>query len=185
EGREFMMGSDDGMDYEKPVHKVSVRSFWMDSHEVTVGDFEEFVAETKYVTEAERIGWSGVFDLETRKWRPVREAAWRDPEGDGNTPRPNEPVTQVSWNDAKAYAEWAGKRLPTEAEWEFAARGGLAGKKYVWGDELRPDGKPAANWWQGTFPDNNTVEDGFLRRAPVGSFAPNGYGLYDMSANVW
>ncbi len=184
-GGEFVMGSDDGMAYEGPTHTVTVNAFWMDTHEVTVAEFGRFVEEAKYVTEAERIGWSGVFDIDSGKWRPVDGATWKDPEGDGKTPEPNEPVTQVSWNDAKAYAAWAGKRLPTEAEWEFAARGGLAGKKYAWGDELRPNGVPAANWWQGSFPDKNTVEDGFLRRAPVGSFAPNGYGLFDMSANVW
>lgn len=184
-GDEFLMGSNDEMENESPVHKVSVRSFWMDSYEVTFAEFEEFAEETEYVTEAEKFGWSAVFDVKTGEWTQVTGANWRNPDGDGKKPIPNEPVTQVSWNDASAYAKWAEKRLPTEAEWEFAARGGLVGKKYSWGDELRPDGVPVANWWQGSFPNKNTLEDGFLKRAPVGSFQPNGYGLYDMAGNVW
>ncbi len=184
-GGEFLMGSNEGMLHEKPVHKVSVKSFWIDAKEVTVKEFARFVKETGYQTEAEKFGWSGVFDLNTKKWTRGDGADWQNPEGEGVEPDPNEPVTQVSWNDAKAFAKWAGKRLPTEAEWEFAARGGLVGKTYAWGNELRPDGNPVANWWQGSFPDRNTVEDGFLKRAPVGSFQPNGFGLYDMAGNVW
>jgi len=184
-GGSFRMGATDGMPSEAPVHQVSVRPFWMDAHEVTVGDYAEFVAASGYRTEAERFGWSGVFDLRTREWEKADGADWRHPDGPGSSAPPSEPVTQVSWNDAVAYAAWAGKRLPTEAEWEYASRGGLTGKRYPWGDELRPGRKPVANWWQGHFPDRNTGEDGYLGRAPVGSFPPNGYGLYDMAGNVW
>ena len=184
-GGTFRMGTDDGMAHEGPAHQVTVKSFWMDATEVTVAEFTRFVAATGYETEAERFGWSVVFDLERGDWTRVNGANWRRPEGLGSKALPDEPVTQVSWNDAAAYATWAGKRLPTEAEWEYAARGGLIGKTYVWGDELRPGGRAVANWWQGHFPDNNTVEDGFAGRAPVASFAPNGYGLYDMAGNVW
>jgi formylglycine-generating enzyme required for sulfatase activity len=123
--------------------------------------------------------------LETGEWETVNGANWRFPEGGRMAANPDEPVVQVSWNDAGEYAKWAGKRLPTEAEYEYAARGGLNGKKYSWGDELMPNGKPSANWWQGRFPDVNTGEDGFAGRAPVKSFAPNGYGLYDITGNVW
>lgn len=185
EGGEFMMGTDGGMRNEEPSHSVRVSPFYMDKYEVTVGEFEKFVNETKYATEAERFGWSAVFDVGTGKWSGTKGAYWRNPDGDGKRPSADEPVTQISWNDANAFAAWAGKRLPTEAEWEFAARGGLIGKEYAWGDELRPDGSPAANWWQGSFPDNNTAEDGFVKRAPVGNFAANGYGLFDMGGNVW
>ena len=185
EGGNFLMGSVEGMPHERPVHEVLVNSFWMDTHEVTVEEFAKFVEETDYKTEAEKFGWSGVFDLETKEWTRGDLANWQNPDGDGKKPQPNEPVTQISWNDANEYAKWAGKRLPTEAEWEYAARGGLTEKTYAWGNDLRPNGKPVANWWQGSFPENNTVEDGFLKRAQVGSFAPNGYGLYDMSGNVW
>ncbi|MEZ5344952.1 MAG: formylglycine-generating enzyme family protein [Pyrinomonadaceae bacterium] len=184
-GGTFSMGSDDGMRNELPVREVSVKSFWMDKKEVTVGEFAKFVEATKYVTDAEKFGWSGVFDLSTGKWARGENATWRNPDADGKMPAENEPVTQVSWQDAAAFAKWAGKRLPTEAEWEFAARGGLTGKKYSWGDDLRPNGKPVANWWQGKFPANNTGEDGFVKRAPAASFEPNGYGLYDMAGNVW
>ena len=184
-GGTFLMGTDDGMVFESPVHEVKVKSFWMDKHEVTVAEFARFVETASYKTDAEKFGWSGVFNLETGRWERVNGANWRYPEGGKIEANPNEPVVQISWRDASEYAKWAGMRLPTEAEWEFAARGGLAGKKYAWGDELRPNGKPIANWWQGVFPDKNTVEDGFLRRAPVMSFAPNGDGLYDVSGNVW
>jgi len=184
-GGKFLMGTTDGMPYESPVHEVAVKSFWIDKHEVTVAEFARFIAATGYQTEAERLGWSGAFNLKTARWEKTKGADWRHPEGPASRSADDEPVCQISWNDAAAYANWAGKRLPTEAEWEYAARGGLAQKKYSWGDELRPNGKPAANWWQGNFPDHNLDEDGFIARAPVGSFAANGYGLYDMTGNVW
>lgn len=184
QGGKFQMGTEDGMLFESPVHDVTVKKFLIDEHEVTVGQFAEFVEATKYVTEAERFGWSAVFDLKTGEWGRVDGANWRRPEGERDA-QSNEPVVQVSWADANAYAKWAGKRLPTEAEWEFAARGGLPGKKYSWGDELRPGGKPVANWWQGVFPEKNTQEDGFISRAKVKSFPPNGYGVYDTAGNVW
>ena len=179
------MGERGGMPFEAPVHTVELDSFLIDRSEVTVAEFAKFVEATGYQTEAEKFGWSAVFDFEAGAWRRTDGANWRHPEGPDSTAAPNEPVCQISWNDAAAYAEWAGKRLPTEAEFEFAARGGLEGKKYAWGDELKPDGKFLANWWQGSFPAKNTREDGFLARAPVKSFAPNGYGLYDMTGNVW
>jgi len=184
-GGTFLMGTNDGMPYEAPAHEVAVNSFWMDEHEVTFAEFAKFVAATRYRTDAEKFGWSGVLNLKKGEWEKVDRVDWRHPDGPTSQPNQNEPVCQVSWRDAESYARWAGKRLPTEAEWEYAARGGLVGKKYAWGDELRPGGKPVANWWQGHFPDRNTVEDGFIGRAPVESFRPNGYGLYDMAGNVW
>lgn len=184
-GGEFLMGAEAEMPYEAPVHKVMLKPFWIDQKEVTVADFERFISETKYVTEAENFGWSGVFDEKSSEWTRGDGANWRYPDGGKIPAPPNEPVTQVSWNDAVAYAKWAKKRLPTEAEWEYAARGGLVSKKFAWGDELLPNGNPVANWWQGYFPEKNTAEDGFSKRAPVGSFAPNGYGLYDVTGNVW
>jgi len=184
-GGTFLMGTDDGMPYEAPVHEVAVKTFWMDRHEVTVAEFANFVKATGYKTDAEKFGWSGVFNLKTGQWEKTRGASWRYPDGPVSKAPLNEPVCQVSWTDAVAYARWAGKRLPTEAEWEYAARGGLVQKKYSWGDELRPGGKPVANWWQGHFPDRNTGEDNFIGRAPVESFPPNGYGLYDTAGNVW
>ena len=184
-GGSFAMGDRDGMPFESTVHTVELDSFLIDQAEVTVAEFAKFIDATNYQTEAEKFGWSVVFDFETGEWQRVDGADWRHPEGRNSTAAPDEPVCQVSWNDAAAYAKWAGKRLPTEAEFEFAARGGLAGKKYAWGDELKPDGKVLANWWQGSFPAKNTREDGFLSRAPIKSFAPSGYGLYDMTGNVW
>ena len=184
-GGNFRMGTESGMPFEAPVHEVEVASFYIDQHEVTVAEFRKFVDSTGYQTDAERFGWSGVFNMETGAWEKVDGANWRQPEGPPSTAKIDEPVCQVSWNDAAAFAKWAGKRLPTEAEFEYAARGGLVGKTYAWGDELRPNGKPAANWWQGVFPDRNTHEDGFLSRAPVMSFPANGYAVYDMTGNVW
>ncbi len=184
-GGAFLMGTSDGMPYEAPVHQVTVKSFWMDAHEVTIADFAKFVDATQYKTEAEKLGWSGVFNRKSGQWEKVSGADWRHPDGPASVPSEDEPVCQVSWEDAAAYASWAGKRLPTEAEWEYAARGGLVEKKYAWGDELRPDGKPVANWWQGHFPERDTGEDGFAGRAPVEKFPPNGYGLYDTAGNVW
>ncbi|HJQ70176.1 MAG TPA: formylglycine-generating enzyme family protein [Blastocatellia bacterium] len=184
-GGSFRMGTGDGFAFEGPVHEITLEPFWIDKHEVTVGEFAKFVEATGYVTDAERFGWSAVFDVQSGEWRATGGSDWRHPEGPGSKARETEPVTQVSYNDATAYARWAGKRLPTEAEWEYAARGGLAGKKYAWSDELRPQEKWLANWWQGEFPATDTAEDGYRGRAPVGAFAPNGYGLYDMAGNVW
>ncbi|HEY8561948.1 MAG TPA: formylglycine-generating enzyme family protein [Pyrinomonadaceae bacterium] len=184
-GGVFEMGDPEGMPFEMPAHAVELDSFLIDEHEVTVSEFAKFVEATGYRTEAEKFGWSAVFDFAAGEWRRVDGANWRHPEGADSTAKENEPVTQVSWRDAAAFAQWAGKRLPTEAEFEFAARGGLAGKKYAWGDELKPDGKFLANWWQGSFPAKNTRDDGFLAAAPIKSFAPNGFGLYDMTGNVW
>jgi formylglycine-generating enzyme len=184
-GGTFPMGSGDEMPDESPVHEVAVGAFWIDAREVTVGEFSKFVEATGYRTDAERFGWSGVFDRESGDWTRIDGADWRHPEGPASRAGSDEPVCQVSWRDADTYARWAGKRLPTEAEWEYAARGGLAGKRYAWGDELRPEGRPVANWWQGSFPERDTGEDGFRGRAPTGSFRPNGYGLYDVAGNVW
>lgn len=182
----FRMGTADGPSYETPVHEVHLASFLIDRTEVSVSDFARFVEATGYRTEAETIGWSGAFDAEQHRWDRVTGATWRYPEGP-TRPRASEdePVTQVSWNDANAYAQWVGKRLPTEAEWEYAARGGADAAPYEWGHMLRPGGRPRANWWQGRFPDHDTGEDGFRGRAPVGRFAANGYELLDMTGNVW
>src|SRR6266542_2345325 len=184
-GGRFLLGTEEGMSYEAPVHEVTVKSFWMDRHEVTVGEFAKFVAATGYKTDAERFGWSGTFDLKSGAWKKTRGANWRHPDGPGSEAASNEPVCQVSWSDAAAYAKWAGKRLPTEAEWEYAARGRLTQMPYAWGREFRPAGRFMANSWQGTFPSLNTKEDGWEWTSPVASFPANGFGLYDMAGNVW
>lgn len=185
-GGRVTMGSVEGYLDEGPVHEVTVDGFWLDRTEVTVAAFERFVTATGYRTEAERFGWSGVFQPGVGGWHRVDGADWRHPEGPAAPPAgPDEPVTQVSWHDAIAYAAWAGKRLPTEAEWEAAARGGLVGRRFSWGDDPCPGPRCAANWWQGRFPLEDEGRDGFRGRAPVGQFPPNGYGLVDMAGNVW
>jgi formylglycine-generating enzyme len=211
-GGTFRRGSDNPkMREAQPQHEVTVDGFWMDATAVTNQQFKEFVDTTQYVTIAERtpeakdfpgapkenlIAGSVIFsppkepvplDNHFRWWKYEKGASWRHPEGPESdlTGRERYPVVHIAWDDAVAYAKWAGKRLPTEAEFEFAARGGLEGKRFAWGDDLKPDDKWMANIWQGHFPDENTAEDGFVATAPVGSFPANGYGLYDMAGNVW
>jgi len=210
-GGRFLMGSDEFYPEERPVHPVRVDGFWMDEHPVTVAQFRRFVKATGYVTLAERpldpadfpgsdrsvlVPGALVFhrtrgpvDLNDVRnwWAYVPGACWRQPDGPGSSivGRDRHPVTQVAFEDVEAYATWAGKALPTEAEWEFAARGGLEGARFAWGDEFAPKGRMLANTWQGEFPWQNTLEDGFEGTSPVRSFPPNGFGLYDMAGNVW
>ena len=190
---------DDG---EGPLRRVTVKAFAMGVTTVTNAQFEVFVTETGYVTEAERFGWSFVFWSDVPAgtpdpkpipglewWRAVDEANWRNIHGPGADPGawpPDHPVTQVSWHDAQAYAQWAGGRLPTEAEWEHAARGGLGDVRFPWGDAEPDDVKTMpCNIWQGVFPKHNTGADGFAHTCPARSFAPTGYGLYNMVGHVW
>jgi formylglycine-generating enzyme len=210
-GGTFRMGSDDFYPEERPVHRVAVDGFWMDVHPVSVAEFRRFVAATGYVTVAERVpdpaDYPGVdpsalvpgslvfrrpprrvpLDDPRRWWAYVPGASWREPEGPGSTVsgREDHPVTHVAWEDADAFARWAGKALPTEAEWEFAARGGLEDAPFAWGDEFAPDGRMMANTWQGEFPWQNLRTDGYEGTSPAGAFPANGYGLYDMAGNVW
>lgn len=186
-GGTFQMGTDHGYPYEGPAHSVTVGSFYIDRTEVTNRSFQEFVTATHYVTEAERLGWSGVFNPEVHDWTPLEGANWEHPEGPGSSieKRLDHPVVHISWSDTAAYARWAGKRLPTEAEWEWAARGGRSQAEYPWGDKLMSEGRHHANTWQGHFPTRDEAGDGFVSTAPACSFPPNGYGLCDMSGNVW
>ena len=193
-------------DGEGPVREITLDNYWLDQTAVSNAQFAEFIDDTGYVTQSETFGWAHVFigQLSNSKQRKLREsntvrglqwwyaiegAYWRKPEGPGSTikKRMDHPVVSISWNDATAYASWAGKRLPTEAEWERAARGGLERKPFAWGDVFAPQGEDVwmANIWQGLWPYENTSEDGFAYTAPVKSFPPNAYGLYDMAGNVW
>lgn len=210
-GGEFVMGSDQHYSEEAPTHRVLVRGFWMDTHTVTNRDFQRFVDATDYVTSAEKPAnaadypnakpqllmpasvvfrkTKGPTDMSNpyNWWEYIAGADWRHPRGPGTSIEglDDHPVVHVAFEDAMAYVRWAGKDLPTEAEWECAARGGLDRAVYVWGDEFAPGGRMMANTWQGQFPWENLVEDGYEWTAPVGSFAANDFGLYDMAGNVW
>jgi formylglycine-generating enzyme len=203
-GGSFAMGSDGPEavpgDGEGPVREVVVEPFAIDAYCVSNDRFAAFVAETGYVTDAERLGWSFVFaaflpdgadDLDhvvqAPWWVAVPDAAWRHPEGPGSDldGRGDHPVVHVSWRDALAYCVWAGVRLPTEAEWEYAARGGLHQARFPWGDDLLADGRYRCNTWQGSFPDVNTLDDGWFGTAPVDHYEPNAFGLHNAVGNVW
>ena len=190
-GGSFMMGSDDGLEIEKPVHRVELNSFLMDIHEVTIRDFREFVAATNYVTDAEKnngcVIWNGA------DWEKTEGIDWRFDElgNELGIDKDNHPVTRLSWNDASAYATWKGRRLPTEAEWEYAARGGSKENTFAWGND--PVGTdPVANISDENFvkivtfwPYHEGYDDGYTFTSPVGSFAPNEFGLHDMAGNAW
>ena len=207
----FEMGSADFYPEERPVHPVAVDGFWMDEHPVTVAEFRRFVKATNYVTLAERpldpdmypgaqpellVPGALVFQRSTGPvdlrnvhnwWAYIPGAKWDSPEGPGSSVvgREYHPVTQIAYEDAEAYASWAGKALPTEAEWEYAARGGLEQMTYAWGNEFAPRGRMMANTWQGEFPWQNLLLDGYEGTSPIKTFPPNGYGLYDMTGNTW
>ena len=210
-GGEFAMGSEAFYPEEAPVRRVGVEGFWIDERPVTVAEFRRFVKATGHISVAERpldpadypgadpgalVPGALVFqpsrgpvDLRDFRnwWAYVPGTTWERPEGPASDTytRGRHPVTQVAYEDAQAYAAWAGKELPTEAEWEYAARGGLDGAVFAWGDEFAPEGRMMANTWQGEFPWQNLMSDGYAGTSPVGSFSPNGYGLYDMTGNVW
>ncbi|WP_119084223.1 formylglycine-generating enzyme family protein [Altererythrobacter sp. B11] len=211
EGGTFAMGSDDFYPEEQPVRRIKVDSFWIDAEPVTNRRFARFVEETGHITLAEIApdpkdypgmlpemaqpgslvftSSEGPVDLANPAnwWRFVFGADWRHPLGPDSDIEGLEdhPVVHVAHADCKAYAAWAGKDLPTEAEWEYAARGGLAGTAYAWGDQLAPEGKMLANYWQGPFPHGNDLSDGWERTSPVGTYPANGYGLFDMIGNTW
>lgn len=207
DGGRFLMGAESPdsflADGEGPIREVTLDPFLLDTYPVTNERFLEFTRDTGYVTESERFGWSFVFHTHIPKdmfpsvvedtvlgiewWCKVPGAGWRRPEGPDSSilKRLNHPVTHMAWSDAAAYCKWAGKRLPTEAEWEFAARGGLEQKTYPWGDELTPGGRHLCNIWQGEFPLHDAAEDGFAGPAPVDCFPPNGFGFHTITGNVW
>lgn len=207
DGGRFQMGNERDYGFEAdgegPVHEVTVSPFWMDITTVTNAQFNDFVNATGYKTESEQFGWSFVFHglLTPKKiaqvkhravgsewWCRIEDATWRHPEGPGTNikKRWDHPVVHVSWHDALAYCEWTGKRLATEAEWEYAARGGIEfGSRFPWGDELEPDGKHRMNVWQGNFPNTNSEADGHYGTAPARSYRANGFGLSQMTGNIW
>ena len=207
EAGSFLMGTDSDKgweaDGEKKVIEVSMDPYWISRCCVTNREFGEFVDDTGYVSEAEQFGWSYVFHILLQNsvlkrlkpqnvqglewWYGVEGAYWRKPEGPGSNikKRTDYPAVHISWSDAVAYCQWKGHRLPTEAEWEKAARGGLEQKIYPWGDELHPEGKHRCNIWQGNFPLANTAEDGHVGSAPAKSFRANGFGMYNLVGNVW
>jgi formylglycine-generating enzyme required for sulfatase activity len=205
DGGAFRMGTADSdgfpADGEGPVRSVTVSPFRIGRYAVTNRQFGAFVEATGYVTEAERFGWSFVFHLLVPKagvtvrgssgaapwWLGVDGASWRAPEGPGSSveKRLDHPAIHLSWNDAMAFCAWSGTRLPTEAEWEYAARGGLDQKRFPWGDDLLTGGKHRCNIWQGAFPERNSKADGHLGTAPVDAYQPNGFGLYNVAGNVW
>ena|GEM_PF-496939 len=205
-GGTFRMGSDTAAERDqRPAHQVRLSPFKMDAYQVTNRQFQMFVQETQYETTAERIGWSFIFDHERKNWVRMVGVNWRNPSGSSHSHHPNVraalesgimqtmldlPVVHVSWDDALAFCRWSGKRLPTEAEWEFAAKGGLIESVYPWDvpnriGQRQENGQFFANYWQGRFPDGDTGADGFLGLAPVGSFPANRYGLFDMGGNIW
>ncbi|MEM7492678.1 MAG: formylglycine-generating enzyme family protein [Pseudomonadota bacterium] len=206
-GGRFQMGSDSGYLEERPLRIAEVSAFAIDATEVTNAQFAAFIEDTGYITTAERtpdpklhpeipadqlVAGSAVFvsplvSGSSQWWQFVAGASWKAPEGPGSTlaGRMDHPVIHISYTDALAYANWTGGRLPSEAEWEFAARGGLETARYEWGDEAPNEGAPKANTWQGAFPLEDTGNDGYQGTAPVGCYAPNGYALYDMTGNVW
>jgi len=207
DGGQFVMGTDSDVGFEAdgegPPREITLDPFYIDPHAVTNAEFLRFVRDTDYTTDAERFGWSFVFEPfvdstdrtavgqqvpDAPWWVAVEGATWVRPEGPSSNVlegRLDHPVVHVSWRDAAAYAAWAGKRLPTEAEWEYAARGGLEGARYPWGDEREPDGEHRMNVWQGEFPEHNTGDDGYVGTAPVDAYEPNGYGLFNPTGNVW
>jgi len=186
EGGTFLMGSENGLPNESPVHKVEVKPFYIDKSPVTVAQFRHFIKTTGHKTEAEKFGDSGVFNMESKGWELLPGATWKKPFGpSGPDAVDDHPVTHVSWNDAVAYAKWAGKRLPTEAEWEYAARSGKnSGQKFSWGNKVSENGKYFANTWQGEL-TSTEAPDGYLFTSPVGIFGENEAGLTDMGGNVW
>ena len=205
-GGKFLMGTEDADafadDGEGPIREIELAPFSIAETTVTNQQFAKFVEASGYRTEAETIGWSFVFYqllstemiatrpqlvVEAPWWCAIPGACWNHPEGHDTDIRErlDHPVVHVSWNDAVAFCRWAGTRLPTEAEWEYAARGGLEQKRFPWGDELQPGGEHRCNIWPGRFSDVDTLEDGYLGTAPARSFAPNGYGLYNMAGNIW
>lgn len=202
-GGPFLMGSDSPeifpQDGESPVRQVTLAPFHIDPTPVTNAAFAAFIAATGYRTEAENFGWSFVFHAHVSAslvedtvaaapwWCRVAGASWQAPEGPESSvaTRPDHPVVHVSHNDALAFAAWSGKRLPTEAQWEYAARGGLTQNTYPWGNKLRPNGRHMCNIWQGTFPTHDTAEDGFSNTCPVRAFPPNAFGLFSLAGNTW